>query len=83
MHAGGGDLAHASKKHGPKILSKKAEGEDGIMDQEDILAFWVELKRHLQPAKLEIVSVDRMAGVSSSNWGNSIRLKKAYGSCLW
>lgn len=76
-----GDLAHAMlspKKHVDKIYQAKV---DGIMDQEDILAFekGIELKDHTcQPAKLEIVSVDRDAGIA---WfrlpllrGNSIRL---------
>ena len=62
-----GDLAHAMlspKKHVDKIYQAKV---DGIMDQEDILAFekGIELKDHTcQPAKLEIVSVDRDAGTS-------------------
>ena len=52
------------KKHVDKIYQAKV---DGIMDQEDILAFekGIELKDHTcQPAKLEIVSVDRDAGTS-------------------
>ena len=62
-----GDLAHAMlspKKHVDKIYQAKV---DGIMDQEDILAFekGIELKDHTcQPAKLDIVSVDRDAGTS-------------------
>ena len=62
-----GDLAHAMlspKKHVDKIYQTKV---NGIMDQEDILAFekGIELKDHTcQPAKLEIVSVDRDAGTS-------------------
>ena len=62
-----GDLAHAMlspKKHVDKIYQAKV---DGIMDQEDILAFekGIELKDHTcQPAKLEIVFVDRDAGTS-------------------
>ena len=62
-----GDLAHAMlspKKHVDKIYQAKV---DGIMDQEDILAFekGIELKDHsCQPAKLEIVSVDRATGTS-------------------
>ena len=62
-----GDLAHAMlspKKHVDKIYQAKV---DGIMDQEDILAFekGIELKDHTcQPAKLEIVSVDRNASTS-------------------
>ena len=62
-----GDLAHAMlspKKHVDKIYQAKV---DGIMDQEDILAFekGIELKDHTcQPAKLEIISVDRATGTS-------------------
>ena len=52
------------KKHVDKIYQAKV---DGIMDQEDILAFekGIELKDHTcQPAKLEIISVDRATGTS-------------------
>ena len=62
-----GDLAHAMlspNKHVDKIYQAKV---DGIMDQEDILAFekGIELKDHTcQPAKLEIISVDRATGTS-------------------
>ena len=62
-----GDLAHAMlspKKHVDKIYQAKV---DGIMEQEDILAFekGIELKDHTcQPAKLEILSVDRATGTS-------------------
>ena len=62
-----GDLAHAMlspKKHVDKIYQAKV---DGIMNQEDILAFekGIELKDHTcQPAKLEILSVDRATGTS-------------------
>ena len=62
-----GDLAHAMlspKKHVDKIYQAKVAG---IMDEEDILAFekGIKLKDHTcQPAKLEIVSVDRNASTS-------------------
>ena len=62
-----GDLAHtmlSPKKHVDKIYQAKV---DGIMNQEDILAFekGIELKDHTcQPAKLEIISVDRATGTS-------------------
>ena len=52
------------KKHVDKIYQAKV---DGIMNQEDILAFekGIELKDHTcQPAKLEIISVDRAIGTS-------------------
>ena len=62
-----GDLAHAMlspKRHVDKIYQAKVAG---IMDEEDILAFekGIKLKDHTcQPAKLEIVSVDRNASTS-------------------
>ena len=52
------------KKHVDKICQANV---DGIMNQEDILAFekGIELKDHTcQPAKLEIISVDRAIGTS-------------------
>ena len=62
-----GDLAHAMlspKKHVDKIYQAKVAG---VMDEEDILAFekGIKLKDHTcQPAKLEIVSVDRNESTS-------------------
>ena len=62
-----GDLAHAMlspKKHVDKIYQARVAG---VMGEADMLAFkkGIELKDHTcQPAKLEIVSVDRNASTS-------------------
>ena len=83
-----GALAHellSPKKHVDKIYQAKV---DGIMDQEDILAFekGIELKDHTcQPAKLEIVSVDRDAGTSlvqiTIAEGNFLQVKRMVAVC--
>ena len=61
---------------------------DGILNQEDILAFekGIELKDHTcQPAKLEIISVDRATGTSlvqiTIAEGNSIGVKRMVAVC--
>ena len=62
-----GDLAHAMlspRKHVDKIYQAKVAG---VMDEADMQAFekGIELKDHTcQPAKLEIISVDRAIGTS-------------------